>query len=71
LDDDRPHLREARARQLAIYRRMTPAERLAAAMDLYWSARRLKEAALRALHPEWTDAQVAEAAKKAFMNARP
>jgi hypothetical protein len=60
-----------RARQLEIYRRMTPAERLAAAMSLYWSARRMKVAYLRTLHPEWTAEEAEAAAKKAFLHARP
>jgi hypothetical protein len=40
--------------QLERLRGMTPTERYRAARALYWSARRLKEAALRAQHPEWT-----------------
>ena len=49
---------------------MTPAQRLQAATRLYWTARRIKEAAIRARHPEWTDEQVKREVKEAFMYAR-
>lgn len=66
-----PHGRdEADERQYEIYRRMTPAQRARVAADLYWSARRLKAAYLRALHPGWSDAEVEAAVKEAFLNAR-
>ena len=56
--------------QFEIFRRMTPAQRWAAAQRLYWSARRLKAAHLRALHPEWSEDQVQHAVKEAFMYVR-
>jgi len=56
--------------QTDVLRRMTPAQRLEAAVRLYWSARELKAAMVRSQHPEWTEAQVAEAVKRAFMYAR-
>jgi hypothetical protein len=56
--------------QRAIFRAMTPAERWRAATRLYWSARRLKAAHLRSLHPEWTAERVEDEVKRAFMNAR-
>ncbi len=49
---------------------MTPGERWAVAQRLYWSARRLKAAHLRSIHPEWTDAEVERAVKEAFMYVR-
>ena len=52
-----------------ILRQMTPEQKLSAAMDLYWSARELKAAWLRKLHPDWSDAQIEEAVKEAFSNA--
>lgn len=63
--DDRPS-----PEQLAIYRRMTPAERWEEAQRLYWSARRMRAAYERALHPEWTDAQVEAHVKRIFLLAR-
>ena len=44
--------------QLDVLRAMTPAQRLEAAARLYWTARQIKEAAIRARHPDWTDEQV-------------
>jgi hypothetical protein len=55
--------------QIARYRKMTPQERWQAAMQLYWSARRLREAHERALHPDWTEAQVAEHVRRIFLRA--
>ena len=56
--------------QFEIFRRMTPAQRWAAAQRLYWSARRLKAAHLRSLHPDWDEEQVQRAVKEAFLNVR-
>ena len=49
------------------FARMTGAQKLEAAMRLYWSARALKAAAFRAQHPEWTEAEVAAAVREAFL----
>lgn len=59
-----------RSAQLECFRRMTPERRWKAAMDLYWSMRRLKQAFVRQQHPEWSEEQVGEEVKKAFMHAR-
>ena len=53
-----------------ILREMTPEQKLMAAMDLYWSARSLKAAWLRKLHPDWSDEKIEKAVKEAFSNAR-
>lgn len=55
--------------QIAIYRAMTPAERLRQGERLYWSARRLREAHERVLHPEWSEQQVNEATRRIFLRA--
>ena len=55
--------------QLEIYRKMTPQQRLRVASNLYWSARKLKAAGLRMLHPEWTEEQVARGVRDAFLYA--
>src|SRR5262245_32143885 len=44
--------------QIAIFRQMTPERRLSLAEQLYWTARELKAAWLRARHPEWTEQQI-------------
>ena len=56
--------------QLAIYRRMSPERRLALAEGLYWTAREMKAAWLRAQHADWSEAQVLREVTRIFSNAR-
>jgi hypothetical protein len=56
--------------QIARYRAMTPAERLRQAGRLYWSARRLREAYERSLHPDWSDDQIRAHVRRVFLLAR-
>ena len=53
-----------------ILRTMSPAQKLKAAERLYRSARQLKEAALRARHPDWTDEAIRRAVREVFLNSR-
>ena len=53
-----------------ILQAMSPAQKLRAAERLYYSARQLKEAALRAQHPDWTDEAIGEAVRQIFLYAR-
>lgn len=55
--------------QIAIYRRMTPAQKFAQAQALYWSARALKEAAVRQQHPDWSDDEVKAHVRTIFLLA--
>jgi hypothetical protein len=55
--------------QIEIYRRMTPERRLQIAEQLYWSARRLKAAGLRAQHPDWSEQQVEIEVRSIFLHA--
>lgn len=48
---------ESQARQDAIYRAMTPAQRLEQALRMNRQMRSLMDAGLRARHPEWTEEQ--------------
>jgi hypothetical protein len=50
--------------------RLGPAGKLLAAQRLYFSARRLKEAAIRAKNPAWDEKQIKNALNEAFWNAR-
>jgi hypothetical protein len=50
-----------------IISRMTPAQKLEASMRLYWSARALKAAGIRAEHPDWSEEEVAAAVRAAFL----
>lgn len=52
---------------IAILRRLTGAEKLRTASGLYWFARRLKAAAIRQQHPEWTEEQVQDRVKEIFL----
>lgn len=49
---------------------MTLAQKLRAAERLYWSARQLKAAALRAEHPDWTEEAIQHAVRQIFLYAR-
>jgi Rv0078B-related antitoxin len=53
-----------------ILQAMSLAQKLRAAERLYYSARQLKAAALRAEHPDWTDEQVRQAVREIFLYAR-
>jgi hypothetical protein len=53
-----------------IVRAMSPAQKLRAAERLYYSARQLKAAALRAEHPDWNDEAIRRAVRKIFLYAR-
>ena len=56
--------------QFEALRRMTPERRLALAEQLYWTARELKAAGVRAHHPDWSEEQVAREVKRLFTHAR-
>jgi hypothetical protein len=49
---------------------MTPAQKLRAAERLYYSARQLKAAALRAEHPDWSEEAIHRAVREIFLYAR-
>ena len=51
-------------------KKLGPAGKLRAAQRLYFTARRLKEYALRAKHPDWTNPEVRQALNEAFWYAR-
>jgi Ca2+-binding EF-hand superfamily protein len=54
---------------VATLRRMTRAQKLRTAFGLYGSARKVKAARLRQMHPDWTEEQVQEEVKRIFMHA--
>ncbi|MEZ5384236.1 MAG: hypothetical protein R3F13_01845 [Prosthecobacter sp.] len=51
-------------------RRLGPAGKLRAAQRLYFTARRIKEAAIRFKQPAWSDAEVKQSLNEAFWHAR-
>jgi hypothetical protein len=52
------------------YAAMTPEEKLRVAVRLYWTARQLKEAHLRALHPDLDDREIRRLVNESFLYAR-
>ena len=66
----RYNLIEMTTEALRRLQQMTPAEKLRAAERLYFSARQLKAAALRAQHPEWIEEAISRAVREAFLYAR-
>ena len=57
-------------KQREVFRAMTPQQRLRAAFRLYWSARELKAASLRALHPELSEEDIKARVRDCFLYAR-
>jgi hypothetical protein len=56
--------------QVRAIRAMSFAQRLAAGMGLIRSGRRLKRAALRQQHPDWTDEEIATEMRRLTTNGR-
>lgn len=53
---------------IATLRRMTGAQKLRTAFQLYWGARKVKAARMRQQHPEWSEEQVQQRVKEIFMH---
>ena len=64
------HIRAAHARQMAIYRAMTPQQRLAQTLRMNRTMRQLMGTGFRDRHPEWTEAQVNRAVADRILHAR-
>lgn len=62
--DERMH-----PKQREIYRKMTPGEKLELAAQMWWDAKKLKAAALRAAHPDWSEEEVQKKVKEVFLYA--
>jgi hypothetical protein len=56
--------------EIRILRKMTPAQKLAAAERLYWSAREIKAAALRQQHPDWSEDTINRKVREIFLLGR-
>jgi hypothetical protein len=56
--------------QIKALKAMSAEQKLQVAMDLYWSARRLKEAAIRQQHPDWPEEKVKKEVRESFLYAR-
>jgi len=58
------------SKQIEILRAMPGERRLRLAEQLYWSARKIKLAGLRAQHSEWTEEQLNTELRRIFTHAR-
>ena len=61
---------QASPEQIKILRAMPGERRLLMAEQLYWSARKMKAAGLRARHPDWPDERVNAEVTRIFLHAR-
>ena len=61
---------QASPEQVELFRGMTGEKRLQLAEQLYWSARRIKTAGLRAQHPEWSQEQLEAETRRIFPYGR-
>jgi hypothetical protein len=64
------HLRMAHERQVAIYRAMTPQQRLEQAMRMNQTMRELMAAGFRDRNPTWTEAEIRRAVAERILYAR-
>jgi hypothetical protein len=56
--------------QIKVLRAMSGQQRLKVAGRLYWSARKMKAAGLRAQHPDWPGSMVETEVRRLFSDAR-
>ena len=64
------HERDAHAQKVAIYRAMTPQQRLQQALRMSSSMRTLMAVGFRDRHPSWTEQQVRHAVADRILHAR-
>lgn len=50
-------------------RRMSGAQKLRTAFQMYWGARKIKAARLRQQNPDWSEDQVRQRVREIFMHA--
>jgi hypothetical protein len=56
--------------QKHIFQSMTPDQKLKIALRLYYSARQLKAAGLRAQNPDWAEEKIQDKLREIFLYAR-
>ena len=56
--------------QYKFLKKMSPQQKLEAAMNLYYSAKELKSAWFSQIHSEWSNQKIKQAVRDAFINAR-
>lgn len=55
--------------QMAAIQKMTPGQRLDAAVEMIHAARRFRAAALGAMHPDWLPVQIAAEVRRRWLYA--
>jgi hypothetical protein len=61
---------QASPKQIELLRAMSGEQRLRLAERLYWSARKMKRAGLRAQHPDWPEDRLEAELRRIFLHAR-
>lgn len=64
------YLEQAEKLRKSIYRNMTPRQKLDISFSLYRTAWKLKRAAVKKEHPDWTDEQIEAKVKRIFLFAQ-
>ncbi len=64
------HLRAAHEHQVAIFRAMSPQQRMQQALRMNRTMRELMAAGFRSRHPEWPEAQIRSAVADRILYAR-
>jgi hypothetical protein len=64
------HERAALAHQAAVYRAMTPQQRITQALRMNATMRRLLALGFKSRNPDWTDAQISRAVADRILYAR-
>ena len=52
------------------FKDFSPEKKLNLSMQLYYSAKELKRAALKQFHPEWNNVEIDEEVRRIFLHAR-
>jgi hypothetical protein len=60
---------QASPEHLKALRALSGEERLRLAEQLYWSARKMKAAGVRAQHPDWPEERISDEVRRIFLNA--
>lgn len=55
--------------QVEIYKNMSYENKFKIICNIYWTARRMKAAAFRSFHPEWSEEKVQDEVRKVFLYA--
>ena len=56
--------------KISRFKNFSPEKKLFLSLELYWSARKLKSASLKALNPELPDIEIEKKLKEVFLYAR-